>query len=98
MGELKGTQGGPPSGKGYGGLAVALSGSMAPTARQVLDQGSGIWGEQREEEGVDQADHEQQLEPVLPEPKAGTSHMAMSTRLSSPGSPYVYINAIRRFK
>ena len=51
---------------------------MAPRAEQVLDQGSGIWGQQGEQKGVDQTDHEQELEPVLPEPEAGALHGQIS--------------------
>ena len=47
---------------------------MAPVSQQVLEQGLAALVEQVQQEGVEQAHHEQELEPVFPEPEAGTLH------------------------
>ena len=47
---------------------------MAPSSEQVLDQSSEVWRWQGEQEGVDQADHEQEFEPVFPETEPGALH------------------------
>ena len=69
MSQPEGADCGAQSGERYRGLAVPLSGSVAPVSEQGLDQWSQGWSEQGEEEGVDQAGHEQEFEPVFPGPK-----------------------------
>ena len=54
-------------------MAVPLSDSVAPVSKQALDQWSQGWSEQGEEEGVDQAGHEQEFELVFPRPKTEVS-------------------------
>jgi hypothetical protein len=54
--------------KGYKGVFVPLSSSMAAESKQVL---LGVECEQREQKGVDEGYHHHEFKAVLEEPKAG---------------------------
>ena len=74
VGYPEGGESGTQSGERYRGLAVPLSCSVAPVSEQFIHQRDEVWRQQGGQEGVDQADHQQQLEPVFPEQQPGTLH------------------------